>query len=810
MHFREPHVFRSRDSSRSTTMANGALPIRTGDAVNGSSIYDASSVEEIRATLAELGAREASVTARLDDLLASQKDLNRQLSRLDLARAQLSSQVVATRNISNGMLSSAASTANRISGAVKKLDREQAAVKATLDVVEQVAELKSCVLGVTGSMGAPQDWETAANYLYRASQIPDSVIDGAFAEEIVPTAEVPDLPRQTIDSASESLCGLFLREFEKAAAAGNGAGVTRFFKLFPLIGRSDVGLDAYGRYVCGGIAARARSNMSSTQRNDGLFYASTLTKLFEHIAQIVDGHQPLVERHYGPGSMTKVIERIQVEADVQGGIILDTWSEERRVSRKLTEVKSYPFNFLVQSFLPSQKPVNVSSRTGSPAPGSGRASEDEGVDMREVDALLNESATMLGRWALYTRFLASKVTAHTEDDALTRLTLPPFVANSNLHKKVQDLLVDPFNSMATFFFRRSVEKSFQLDESPSDLTLNPSKPLGANPPFITSAVDDVMYIVNQVLNRTLSTSHRPVVASVLPSVSRVLGSDFFGMIQRKMRDESYPKAAIQGALPPESIIISFLVLINNLDVATDYVRRIIRTCVGQPAANGTPAPQDSPMADSFPFGSEAVFVEKAVCNIESSFEAKTSELIAEAIEVMLKQVMRPRLRPALIDTFRDIDYFVTSEEGANGDSDSTEDLVTQRFERGWQAFTLPLKRILTAANYDKLLTLTVAHLARTLEKRIWSYYGRVNELGAVRLERDVAGIVATAVKGGRYELRNLFQRSIQMTLVMNMEDDEWKEISKLEGKALERETGVVWKLDADERRRARGIVKDRS
>ena len=782
--------------------------LSTPAAVGNSDIYNAASVDEIRSALAELGAREANVTARLDDLLASQKDLNRQLGRLDLARAQLGSQVVATRSISNGMLSSAASTAHRISGAVKKLDREQAAVKATLDVVEQVAQLKSCVLGVTGSMGAPQDWETAANYLHQASQIPDSVIDGAFAEEIVPTAEVPDLPRQTLDSAAESLCGLFLREFEKAAQAGNGAGVTRFFKLFPLIGRSDVGLDAYGKYVCGGIAARARSNMSSTQRQDGLFYASTLTKLFEHIAQIVDGHQPLVERHYGPGSMTKVIERIQVEADVQGGIILDTWSEERRVARKLTEVKSYPFNFLVQSFLPSQKPSTVQSRTGSPSPGSGRPSEDEGVDMREIDALLNESATMLGRWALYTRFLATKVSGTSDGEADSRLHVPTFIAHSNIQKKMQDLLIDPFNTMAGFFFRRSVEKSFQLDEAPTDLSLNPNKALGANPPFITSAVDDVMYIVNQMLQRTLSTSQRSVVASVLPSIGRVLGSDFFGMIQRKMRDESYPKAAIQGALPPENLIISFLVLLNNLDLSTDYVRRIIRTCLGQPSTT-TQTPSDgSLLIDTFPFGHESVFVEKALRNIESSFEAKTSELISEAIEVMLKQVMRPRLRPVLIETFRDVGYAQNpgEDEGEDQDRSEYDDLVPRRFERGWQAFTLPLKRILTAANYDKLLTATVAALARLLEKRIWSYHTRVRELGAVRLERDVAGIVAAAVRGGRYGLRDLFARCVQMSLVMNMEEDEWEEVAKLDGAALERETGVNWKLDADERRRARAIV----
>ena len=107
------------------TMANGSLLNGAADA--SITVYNAASVEEIRSALAELGAREANVTARLDDLLASQKDLNRQLGRLDLARAQLGSQVVATRSISNGMLSSAASTAHRISGAVKKLDREQAA-----------------------------------------------------------------------------------------------------------------------------------------------------------------------------------------------------------------------------------------------------------------------------------------------------------------------------------------------------------------------------------------------------------------------------------------------------------------------------------------------------------------------------------------------------------------------------------------------------------------------------------------------------------------------------------------------------------
>jgi hypothetical protein len=386
------------------------------DDFSTSSIGQVSSVNDIRATLAKLKDKEISVTKRLNTLIASQNDLSREVGKLDLMRAQLGSQAVITRSISNNMLSGAASTAKRISGAVQRLDIEQARVKDTLNVVEQVAELKTCVLGVTGSMGAPQDWETAAGYLSRAARIPKEIVHGPFAERIVPSAEVPDPPYVTLQHAAESLCGLFLREFEKAVKEENGVKVTRFFKLFPLIGRSEVGLDVYGRYVCQGVASRARSNLNAgtggNHRKDGFFYANALAKLFEHIAQIVEHHGGLVERHYGQGQMVTVIEKLQVEADRQGSIIIETFSDERNIDRKLTEIRSYAFTFLVQSFLPNQNSKIAISRTNSPAAFDSNteksAHEDEGADMKDIDGFLSEIAVMLGRWSLYSRFLANK------------------------------------------------------------------------------------------------------------------------------------------------------------------------------------------------------------------------------------------------------------------------------------------------------------------------------------------------------------------------------------------------------------------
>lgn len=48
------------------------------------------------------------------------------------------------------------------------------------------------------------------------------------------------------------------------------------------------------------------------------------------------------------------------------------------------------------------------TRSGSPGPGGPRMSEDEGVDVKEIDMLLSELGIMLGRWSLYCRFIARK------------------------------------------------------------------------------------------------------------------------------------------------------------------------------------------------------------------------------------------------------------------------------------------------------------------------------------------------------------------------------------------------------------------
>lgn len=383
-------------------------------------------------------------------------------------------------------------------------------------------------------------------------------------------------------------------------------------------------------------------------------------------------------------------------------------------------------------------------------------------------------------------------------------------------RKINDRLVNPFNVMTTFFFRRSVEKAFQLDESPTGLSLQ--HPIRADPPYITSAVDTIMYIVDKVLQQSLATSQESVVTNVVPTLSRVLGSDFIGMTQRKMRDEYYPRAPTQGTQPNEQTIISFLVQINNLDIGVDYIRRIVQNNSGSKQAPSAtdPSSPESPtdhLLSLFPTTHSALLVSKTLHSLATSFDAKVTELLTDGIQVVFNNIIKHRLRPILADAFRDIEYQPDDTSAPDHHHDdyserSSKELVRPRFAAGWSEALGPLSRILTVHAFDRLLGVTIAYFARLLEKRLWSYQGRVNALGAARLERDIAGVVSAAVEvggagmPGRYRHREVLGRCVQMTLVMSMDEDEWDEVLG-GGEAGE----VVDKLSREERVRVRGMVR---
>ena len=102
------------------------------------------------------------------------------------------------------------------------------------------------------------------------------------------------------------------------------------------------------------FTAQSRTRIRSRHEganNISLFYGLAMTRLFENIAAIVNQHAPIVERHYGKGRMAKVLDRVQDEADSQGGLIIDTYWDERSVARLLQRSRRMDFLILLAALL---------------------------------------------------------------------------------------------------------------------------------------------------------------------------------------------------------------------------------------------------------------------------------------------------------------------------------------------------------------------------------------------------------------------------------------------------------------------------
>jgi conserved oligomeric Golgi complex subunit 4 len=104
--------------------------------------------------------------------------------------------------------------------------------------------------------------------------------------------------------------------------------------------------------------------------------------------------------------------------------------------------------------------------------------------------------------------------------------------------------------------------------------------------------------------------------------------------------------------------------------------------------------------------------------------------------------------------------------------------------------------ILSTSNYNRLINLMAGSLSRNLEKWVWSLEDKVNELGAIALDRDISRIVGI-VSEGRYKLREKFVRVAQIVMIIGFED-------------IQDEEGIEWSLNEEERDRARKIRVDRS
>lgn len=690
------------------------------------SVNSVGSRTELERYLDDIRFAKETSTHRLRELSASVL-VDRRMA--DLANAQ--SKLIASApaaSAASALLESTRHTTSEIKSQIDDVLLVYERCRDARSIVDQVIELRDCLQGCHMAMEV-HDWERAAVLASRARAIPDDVATCEFAQKMVPNTELPDAPLVTLKAACDDLAQLFLREFKKATQARQMDQVSFYFKLFPLVGHAETGLNSYSHFIGQTVAGMARNvlqSASSKMRQNISFYSAVLTNLFENIAAMVKQHAPIVSRHYGPDAMVEsVMPIVQVEVDKQAGLIIDTFWDERRMEMLVKSVRAYQYPGLANAF--------VSATTHSD-PG---VDMDESVeDLQEASARLSEIGTMLNRWKLYTSY----ITRGGSDDKHYQNIISA-IDNGSTMNKVSSLLGPTFQTLALFVFRRSVERAVKLDELPSKQLINAHAVYSLEDPLGSSMVDDVMYVFNQVLLQSVETGHDPTISSSLLGLRRVLESDIVATLQRKLQgtspqDSLTPRGEFGGAG-------AFMVYLDDLELLNQYVSEAVERSLELVAGTKNSEPKSH------------------LEHLKSGFVGLATELLSDGVHNIANKRVIPQARQLVTTHFKAQNFTLPAAE-------TPFQTTTNAFVPAWHQLMAPLRQILHPKIVLRILDVVARALSAALEKFVWSLQPRLTEAGALLLDKDLNLAVGT-ISELQYGLRRKFGKVSQLAAFLTDE-----------------------------------------
>jgi chromosomal replication initiation ATPase DnaA len=127
---------------------------------------------------------------------------------------------------------------------------------------------------------------------------------------------------------------------------------------------------------------RSFSGKAAKSEEELVSATETITKLFEHIAALVEEQSPIVEERFGPGSTVTMLKNLQIQSDIQATKIIDVFCDHFMVFKTLDEVS--------------------------------KRKSGQIVDPRQVAYLLEEIALMSQSTELYDRFLRNKAKVYLQ------------------------------------------------------------------------------------------------------------------------------------------------------------------------------------------------------------------------------------------------------------------------------------------------------------------------------------------------------------------------------------------------------------
>ncbi|KAI9500250.1 COG4 transport protein-domain-containing protein [Coemansia spiralis] len=731
-------------------------------------------IAEIEQAYRLLELEEARVDVEISESVETGEEINMKFAGLSILRDNLYD-ITEQLAPAQAAIEVTAANAGAISGRVRFLDREQEKLERALNMVVDTDLLKRRLAELLNAM-RDKDIDVAAALVHKYIATESTTLNSPLVMFASPSSDARastatggdsrddkfvqlDNPAQIISVAAKELTERVSYMFETAVETNNTKEISHCFRLFPLLGEELRGLDLYSEFLCNVIAEKSR--VSGDIQNN--IYAIRITRLFEVIATVIDNHFPLVETHYGPGRMVRVMQRLQMEGAKRAALVLDFFEEERHIKRRLSQIQQADASALQANTQSRVQLLSVDrGRTG-------RYSEEDisDNDFKDITSIISELVLIERQIAAFSRFMESR--SISEMKALSSEpmgTEKVFMAHTGLisHTPLSlrlPWLTETFISFETFFLTKSIAKAMSLDDSDDfkdwlkkhipGLT---NAPLGISQ--TSSCVGDVFFVVRTSLEHAIATQQVSAVEAIAQHAIGVVNSMFLSVVEARALKKWVTGAGGPGngsnsgsASAQREILVAF----NNLDLSCTYMKQ---------TADSLNSKIDSEW-QRVPKLEHATRAQKAIDTL-AALSAKFAHSKQRSLEQLGLHVLKPWVRSILQQSYRDIKYVLTDEEFNDVQNDN---LFQKRFVLKFGSLAQQLKHRLSAKNYSAAIENAIASLSTDWERAIRQ--SKFNMLGGIMFEKDVRELQRYLEQESGVVLRHKFVRLVQMADILAIE-----------------------------------------
>ena len=563
----------------------------------------------------------------------------------------------------------------------------------------------------------------AAEHVNRYLKFDKGVLESESASESFNGAS----PAQLLRNAHATVVKALDSKFDEVAEAGQDNQVNEYFTLFPLVGRSEEGMQKFGRYAASQIAREADSHLKKKIGGEDIKFPSLLGKLLDNTVKILREKKKVMRKHYGQGQSLRLIKILQEMCDSHSTKVLEHFEQE----------------------------VKLEAMAANNA--------DIGGEMAELEPVLNEVQQMILRAELYLQYLRKTITnelafirgvdeAGQADQQIGPLpdmqTFGFSMLNGDLTVKTQQLIAS-YVTLEERGLKQNITKAIDLD------TIHQTGTTAQT----SSLVDDAFFVISRSARRAMSTMSTNCFCAMLNQICALLETEYLGLFKAKIQSSlgsgsladfadrgfSFVRAAAtQGSSTKEGKTGNIMITLNNLEESRELTVRLYKDL-------------ESRVKDMYKHATESDAGKISSCLGGFTTSANHLEaLLKDAVTQICSSTLARDLKPQA-DAMIASRYIFSEEDFSSQDTGSQ--VITNYIAKirdvleKYEAELLP-------PNFDVLLATLAEDIAGQLEDAVLKT--QFNKLGGMQLETDLRVVTKYLSSLTQWSCREKFTRLTQM------------------------------------------------